>query len=86
MWRIGLNKSGVAPEHKPYRCTSFSAAREVLINILDEAASCAREAGAKDEMAALRAAQSRIINVGLYQPNEVNLTIGGYEYWIAKVH
>jgi hypothetical protein len=86
VWSIGLNKVGASPEREPFKCATFSAAREILINILDEAASCAREAGAKDEAKALRSARSRMTKVRLYEPREVTLAIGGYEYWMAKVH
>ena len=86
MWTIGFNKPGVVPECGPYKRGTFPAAREVLINILEEAASCAREAGAKDEAKELKAARSRMTKVELYERREVSLAIGGYEYWMAKVH
>jgi hypothetical protein len=58
----------------------------LLIDILDEAASCARQSGAKDEAQALKTAQSRMVRVQPHERGEVRLTIGGYEYWIAQLH
>jgi hypothetical protein len=86
VWSIGLTKAGTIPERGPYKSKTFAAARVMLINILDEAASCARDAGAKDEAKALRSALSRMTKVKLYERREVNLAIGGYEYWMAQVH
>jgi hypothetical protein len=86
MWSIGLSKSGAIPERGPYTSKTFAAARSTLINILDEAASCARDAGAKDEAKALRCALSRMTKLRLYERCEVNFAIGGYEYWMAQVH
>lgn len=83
MWSIGLGKPGLVPDYTPFRRETFEAARWVLVNILHEAGRCALEAGAEAEAALLSSAQDRIVD--LREQREVNLAIGGYEYWIARV-
>ena len=85
MWSIGLGKPGLVPDYTPFRRETFEAARWVLVNILEEAARCAGEVGAEAEAALLRLAQARIVEEELCEPCEFNLTIGEYQYWIARV-
>jgi hypothetical protein len=80
VWSIGFNRRGLGPERGPYTPSTFPATRDLLlVNILDVAASCARQSGAKDEAPALKTAQSRIIRVQPHELGEVRLTIGGYD-------
>jgi hypothetical protein len=85
VWSIGFNRRGLSPERRPYTRATLPAARDLLIDILDEAASCARQSGHKDEARALKTAQSRLVRVQPHELGEVRLTIGGYEYWIAQL-
>lgn len=83
MWCIGFNKPGALPDFIPYQRDTFEDARLVLTDILDEAASCARDAGEKREAALLENAKKRLARAKLRLPKEIGFDVGGYRYWIA---
>jgi hypothetical protein len=67
---------------RPYQRPSFEAAREVLADILDEAASCAADAGEMTEAKLLKKTQAQLATALFSSPREIGFDVGRYRYWI----